>query len=177
MTDEPVAKVDAILQTTERLLETHSLEDLRVADILSQAGASKAAFYANFANKAVVVAELVRRGIDEATPIAEAALRSERMIDRDVLALAIQGWLLTLSRHRPLILAAIDGRARHPELAQLYQNAFSRLRARIPMDPASGAAVLAVAESTLEGYLRRSPHLSDAAEVAAVLASIYHDMG
>jgi len=64
---------DAILQTTERLLETHSLEDLRVADILSQAGASKAAFYGKYANKAVVVAELVCRGIDETTPIAEAA--------------------------------------------------------------------------------------------------------
>src|SRR5271163_2109649 len=150
---------DAILQTTELLLETHSLEDLRVADILSQAGASKAAFYGKYANKAVVVAELVRRGIDEATPIAEAALRSERMADRDELASVIQGWLQTLSRHRPLILAAIDGRARHPELAELYQTAFCRLRARIPMEPAAGAAVLAVAESALEGYLRGSPHL------------------
>jgi TetR/AcrR family transcriptional regulator, ethionamide resistance regulator len=167
---------DAILQTTERLLETHSLEELRVADILSQAGASKAAFYGKYANKAVVVAELVRRGIDEAIPMAEAALQSERVADRVVLALAIQGWLQTLSRHRPLILAAFDGRARHPELAQLYQAAFSRLRAHIPLDPAMGAAVLAVAESTLEGYLRGSPDLGDLQEVSRVLASIYHEV-
>lgn len=168
---------DAILQTTERPLETHSLEDLRVADILSQAGASKAAFYGKYANKAVVVAELVRRGVDEAIPVAEAALQSERMADRDALALAIRGWLETLSSHRPLILAAIDGRARHPELARLYQNAFARLCASIPLDPALGAAALAVAESTLEGYLRGSPHLSDPEQVSGVLASIYHDLG
>jgi TetR/AcrR family transcriptional regulator, ethionamide resistance regulator len=168
--------VDAILQTTERLLEIHSLENLRVADILRQAGASKAAFYGKYANKAAVVAELVRRGIDEATPIAEAALQSNHTADRDILALAIQGWLRALSRHRPLILAAIDGRARHPELAELYRTAFSRLRARIPMDPVLGAAVLAAAESTLEGYLRGSPHLGDPEEVSRVLASIYHDV-
>lgn len=168
---------DAILRTTERLLETHSLEELRVAEILSEAGASKAAFYGKYANKAVVVAELVRRGVDEAIPVAEAGLQSEHMADRDTLALAIRGWLQTLSGHRPLILAAIDGRARHPELAGLYQNAFARLRASIPLDPALGAAVLAVAESTLEGYLRGSPHLSDPEQVSGVLASIYHDLG
>jgi hypothetical protein len=59
-----------------------------------------------------VVAALVRQGVDEAIPVAEAALQSEHMADRDALALAIRGWLETLSGYRSLILAAIDGRAR-----------------------------------------------------------------
>lgn len=171
-----VAVSDAILETTERLLETHSLDELRVADILSQARVSKAAFYGQYANKAAVVAALVRRGLEEAGPSADEALRANQGLDRDELSATVRGWLEQLWAHRALILAAIDGRAQHPELATIYKSAFARLRERIPADPPLAAALLATAESVLEGYLRGSPELTDAERVAQALSAIYLDI-
>jgi AcrR family transcriptional regulator len=167
---------DAILDATEHLLETHSLEDLRVADILSKAGASKAAFYGRFANKAAVVAELVRRRLDEAAPSIDAALQTDHARDRAQLTATLQQWLEALHRHRSLILATLDGRAGSPELAQIYQVMFARLRPRIPAEPTLAAGLLATAESVLEGYLRQSPHFTDAQQVALVMSTIYQDL-
>jgi TetR/AcrR family transcriptional regulator, ethionamide resistance regulator len=55
----------AIFQATERLLQTKSLHEISVAQILCEAGVSRAAFYYYFASKHDVVASLLAEVFDE----------------------------------------------------------------------------------------------------------------
>jgi AcrR family transcriptional regulator len=55
----------AIFEATERLLQTRSLHEISVAQILSEARVSRAAFYYYFASKHEVVATLLAQVFDE----------------------------------------------------------------------------------------------------------------
>lgn len=162
----------AILVTIERLLETRSLEELRVADILREAGVSRAAFYGVYANKAAAVAALVRQGLDAAQPLTEKAFAAKGL-KPDVLVESLRSAFEALYPHRALILAALDGRLRYPELAELHREALARFSRQLPAEPPLAAAFLCVAESALVGYLSGASELKDAKKIAEALVAMY----
>ena len=55
----------AVMRATERLLEDHSLDELRVTDVIREAEVSRATFYLYFESKYAVVAALVEAVVEE----------------------------------------------------------------------------------------------------------------
>lgn len=164
---------DAIRQAVKRLLETGSLEDLRVADILADAGVSRAAFYGLYPNKAAAVAALAREWLEDILPVAEDTFGSREPLEPDVLVELVSGWLEALYPHRALGRALLDGRMRYPELADVHREAFARLRKLIPADPPLAAAFLCVVEVALNGYLSGAPDLTDPRKVSEALVAMF----
>lgn len=62
---------NAILTATERLLADRPLNQLSVADIIDAAGISRTSFYAHFSSKTAVIAECLRRVMDQVTVAVE----------------------------------------------------------------------------------------------------------
>jgi AcrR family transcriptional regulator len=62
---------NAILAATEQLLGDRPLNQLNVADIIEAAGISRTSFYAHFSSKTAVIAECLRRVMDQVTVAAE----------------------------------------------------------------------------------------------------------
>lgn len=66
-----------ILDATRRLLDDHRFDELSVADILTAAQVSRGSFYFYFASKHEVLAELVRRAVDQGHQAAQPWLAHE----------------------------------------------------------------------------------------------------
>ena len=62
---------EAVLSATVALLDTHRFADLTVGDILAEAGVARGSFYFYFAGKQDVLAELVRRAVEQGKVAAE----------------------------------------------------------------------------------------------------------
>ncbi|MDQ1630892.1 MAG: TetR/AcrR family transcriptional regulator, ethionamide resistance regulator, partial [Frankiaceae bacterium] len=54
-----------MLAATAVLLGTHRFDQVSVADILTKAGVSRASFYFYFPSRQAVLAELVRRAVEQ----------------------------------------------------------------------------------------------------------------
>lgn len=62
---------ERLLTATRDLLTLHRFDAISVADIIGAAGASRASFYFYFPSKQAVLAELVRRAVDQGQQAAE----------------------------------------------------------------------------------------------------------
>src|SRR2546429_1355263 len=84
---------DALLAAAERLLAERPLDELTVADILREAGVSRASFYFYFASKHDVVVALAERVIDEVRLAALPWLERSELAPEDALRAAMRGAL------------------------------------------------------------------------------------
>lgn len=183
----------AVLAATARLLETASIAELTVADIIAAAGVGRTSFYEHFTSKEDVVVRLVR-GIgaevaDEIEPLFTLDERTpERRFDDGLRRL-----LGCSERFAPLVLTASEEWPAVPELRRLWfrmhDYAIGRLAALIESERAAGhapdgadpdalAACLVWAgerafqvATTTAGSAR--PILSDRAALRAALVQLY----
>ncbi len=134
----------AVLEATARLLQTTSLADLSVAQILEAADVGRTSFYEHFASKEDVVVKLMGAVADEIgaemTPMFD---RGERSADEAV-AVGLRNLIDAAVRYAPLVLAVSEEWPAIPELRAIWfrvQGEFTERLARlIESERASGAA-------------------------------------
>jgi AcrR family transcriptional regulator len=112
---------EAIFEATEKLLAEQSLQDLSVAQIIAEAGLSRATFYFYFGSKYSVAASLLGRIIEEMFQFVqpyvsrEAREDSRRTLDRSLRA-AIELW----ERHRPTLRATMEHWSTNEEIGRQW---------------------------------------------------------
>jgi AcrR family transcriptional regulator len=121
----------AVLEATARLLETTSLADLSVAQILADADVGRTSFYEHFASKDDVVVKLMDSLSDqvaiELTPMFE---RGERSPD-EAFALGLRNLVGAASRYAPLVLAVSEEWPAIPELKEIWFEMLGDFTARL----------------------------------------------
>jgi AcrR family transcriptional regulator len=93
----------AILAATEQLLQERPLNQLSVADIVEAAGVSRTSFYAYFTSKTAVIAECLRRVMDQ---VMVAVRPFHTQADGDVegaIRLSLEQWVQVCRRHGALL--------------------------------------------------------------------------
>jgi TetR/AcrR family transcriptional regulator, ethionamide resistance regulator len=134
----------AVLEATARLLETTSLADLSVAQILAAADVGRTSFYEHFTSKDDVVVKLMDSLSDEMaaelTPMFEHGKRSADQ----AFALGLSNLIEGASRYAPLINAVSEEWPAIPGLTEIWfrvQGDFTvRLARLIESERAAGAA-------------------------------------
>jgi AcrR family transcriptional regulator len=133
-----------VLEATARLLQTTSLADLSVAQILAAADVGRTSFYENFTSKDDVVVKLMDSLSDEmAAGMAPMFERGERSAD-DAFALGLRHLIDTAARYAPLLVAVSEEWPAIPALREIWfrlQGDFTKRLARlIDAERAAGAA-------------------------------------
>jgi AcrR family transcriptional regulator len=99
----------AIFDATEKLLAQHSLQDLSVAQIIAEAGLSRATFYFYFGSKYSVAAALLGRITDEIFEFVEPYVsRASEQDWRGALSGSLRAAIEIWERHRPTLRAAMQ---------------------------------------------------------------------
>lgn len=117
----------AIFDATERLLAGVPLHDLSVAQIISDAGISRATFYFYFSSKFAVLGGLLARISDEIFQVVQPFVRRQESVApeqalRDSLAEAVELW----QRHRPALRAIHEHWNVNDQLRDLWINVMAR---------------------------------------------------
>jgi len=110
---------EAILDALDRWLQQNDLDTVNIAEIAREAGVGRSAFYFYFENKAVAVAALTERMIDETFAVhddfvtgdAPPTLRIGQMLD---------GLIDTWQRHRHVFRAMLDARGASPVIREIW---------------------------------------------------------
>ena len=166
----------AVLAATTELLETTSLAELSVAQILDAAGVGRTSFYEHFSSKEDVLIKLVR-GIsaevaDELEPMFQRGARTPDEAFADGLAR-----LMSVSaRYAPLVVAATEEWVSIPDLQRLWLRMHGDLTARLARliadDRAAGLAPPGADAEALAASLvwtaERSFHIAMTAEHPAL---------
>jgi TetR/AcrR family transcriptional regulator, ethionamide resistance regulator len=134
----------AVLEATARLLETTSLADMSVAQILSAADVGRTSFYEHFSSKEDVLVKLMDSLSDEmAAGLAPMFERGERSAD-EAFALGLGNLIDTAARYAPLLVAVSEEWPAVPELKEIWfrlqGNFTTRLARMIESERAAGAA-------------------------------------
>jgi TetR/AcrR family transcriptional regulator, ethionamide resistance regulator len=111
----------AIFAATERLLANEPLHDLSVAQLIAEAGISRATFYFYFSSKFAVVVGLLAQVMDEMFEVVQPFVRREDDVSpenalRDSLGAAVGLW----ARHRPALRAIHEHWSTTDELRDLW---------------------------------------------------------
>jgi AcrR family transcriptional regulator len=110
-----------ILAATERLLEGGSLHELSVADIIDQAGVSRATFYFYFSSKYALIAGLLTQIMDDVYGVARPFLeRADDESPYDALSNGISAAAALWKAHRPAMRAMSEHWPTDPELGELW---------------------------------------------------------
>jgi TetR/AcrR family transcriptional regulator, ethionamide resistance regulator len=133
-----------VLRATSELLESVSLSELSVAQILAAAGVGRTSFYEHFTSKDDVVVKLVR------SISAELADEIEPMFDRggrsveEAFGDGLSNWMRAGARYGALLVAATEEWPSVPELRRVWFRMLGALTARlaqmIDQDRAAGLA-------------------------------------
>src|SRR3954449_6669940 len=94
---------EALLAAAERLLAERKLDEITVADLLAEAGVSRASFYFYFASKHDVVIALTERIIDEIEMGAQPWFDRTDAAPEDALRTAIAAALAAWELHGPVL--------------------------------------------------------------------------
>jgi TetR/AcrR family transcriptional regulator, ethionamide resistance regulator len=149
----------AILNATEDLLADTALQDLSVAQIIAEAGISRATFYFYFGSKFAVVAALVQQSIEEIYTATRPTLRSDPGPARiAALTQRISNSADVWDRHRPVLGATVENWQAYPELRDLW------------LEMIGGLTDAISAEIVHERALGNCPPGPDARALAALLA-------
>lgn len=117
----------AICDATERLLETRRLADLSVADVIAEAGVSRASFYFYFASKYDLLAAVSARAVDEVYGVAQTWLeRGEHEPPRAALESAMRGAVGGWRRHGPVLRAIVEASPSSPAIDATWRTLISR---------------------------------------------------
>jgi len=182
---------DALLAAAERLLDERRLADLTVADVLTEAGVSRASFYFYFASKHDLVIALAEQIIGEVEQAATPWLERSDLEPEPALRAAMRGLLGVWEGHGAVLRAIAESWHASPELGDLWGGFVGRFvaqaREQVQRERAAGlapqdgpdAAALAAAliwmnERAL--YLWSTgaePALADADAVVDTLAAIW----
>lgn len=144
----------AILEATERLLQGEALDELSVAQILEEAGVSRATFYFYFASKDDAFLALLTAFMEGHVPRFEAIVGdADLRRDPDALRAAIAGWLTIAPPHEVIVRSAVEEWPRREELRNQYLAGQRRLvralAAAIDEDRAAGLAVASIPSAQL----------------------------
>jgi TetR/AcrR family transcriptional regulator, ethionamide resistance regulator len=116
----------AVLEATSGLLQSTSLAELSVAQILAAAGVGRTSFYEHFASKDDVVVRLLRRfGAEVGEEMEPMFDRGERSVD-DAFREGLTGLIETSARHGPLLVAVTE---EWPAIGELRSTWFQMLGA------------------------------------------------
>jgi AcrR family transcriptional regulator len=110
-----------ILAAAERLLDRESLHDLSVADIIEEAGVSRATFYFYFGSKYAVITGLLTQIMDDVYAVARPFLeRSDDASPYEALSNGITAAAALWKAHRPAMRAISEHWPSDPELKELW---------------------------------------------------------
>jgi AcrR family transcriptional regulator len=110
-----------ILAATERLLDRESLRELSVADIIEEAGVSRATFYFYFSSKYALIAGLLTAIMDDVYGVARPFLeRTDDESPYDSLSNGISAAAALWKAHRPAMRAMSEHWPSDPELRELW---------------------------------------------------------
>jgi TetR/AcrR family transcriptional regulator, ethionamide resistance regulator len=116
----------AILAATEQLLQDGPFNHLSVSEIIAAAGVSRTSFYAHFSSKTAVVAECLRRVMDQVTGAAE-PFHSHSGEDAEAsIRLSLRQWVEVCKSHGALLRAVSE---EWPHDEQLRRQWFSMIDA------------------------------------------------
>jgi AcrR family transcriptional regulator len=184
---------DALLASAERLLDDRKIADLTVADVLSDAGVSRASFYFYFASKHDLVIALSDEIMGEVEQTAMPWLERAELEPAEAVRTAIRDTLGVWERHGAVLRAIAESWHASPELGDVWggsvERFVARARAQIERERASGAApqdgpnagALAAALIWMNErafYLwssRAEPELGDQETVVETLTAIWVD--
>ncbi len=111
----------AIFDATEKLLAEYSLRDLSVAQIIAEAGLSRATFYFYFGSKFSVAASLLARITDETFELVQPYVSGERTAPPDeLLARSLQAAVDIWERHRPTLRATMEHWSTNEEIGRQW---------------------------------------------------------
>jgi AcrR family transcriptional regulator len=135
---------DALLASAERLLDDRKIADLTVADVLSDAGVSRASFYFYFASKHDLVIALSDEIMGEVEQTAMPWLERAELEPAEAVRTAIRDTLGVWERHGAVLRAIAESWHASPELGDVWggsvERFVARARAQIERERASGAA-------------------------------------
>jgi AcrR family transcriptional regulator len=117
----------SILEATERLLQDETLDDLSVAQILTEANVSRATFYFYFASKDDAFVALLSDVMASMVPRFEAIMADVERRRSPQLREDIADWLSVDSPHRAMIRNAVEEWPRRAELRDVYLARQARL--------------------------------------------------
>jgi TetR/AcrR family transcriptional regulator, ethionamide resistance regulator len=110
----------AILGATEQLLVEHPLNELSVADIIAAAGISRTSFYVYFASKTAVIAECLRRVLDEAVILSDPFRSGSEADPEAAIHQSLERWVALCSDHGALLRAVMEEWPHDEELRRLW---------------------------------------------------------
>jgi TetR/AcrR family transcriptional regulator, ethionamide resistance regulator len=147
-----------ILDATRRLLDDHRFDELSVADILAAAQVSRGSFYFYFAGKHEVLAELVRRAIDQGHQAAQPWLAHEGQDEqRQAVRHGISEGARLWRAQAPVLRAIVENWRSDPGLTALWLQQMAGFTAatadRIATDQAAGPTVDPTALATALTWL------------------------
>jgi TetR/AcrR family transcriptional regulator, ethionamide resistance regulator len=118
---EPTTRAHAaILAATEQLLRERPLNQLNVADIIEAAGVSRTSFYAHFNSKTAVIAECLRRVMDQVTVAVEPIHRRRSDDVETAIRLSLRQWVEVCKVHGALLRAVSEEWPHDEELRDLW---------------------------------------------------------
>jgi AcrR family transcriptional regulator len=111
----------AIFEATEKLLAEYSLRDLSVAQIIAEAGLSRATFYFYFGSKFSVAASLLARITDETFDLVQPYVSGDETAPPDeLLARSLQAAVDIWERHRPTLRATMQHWSTNEEIGRQW---------------------------------------------------------
>lgn len=113
---------EAILDALDRWLKESSLDAINVAEITSQAGVTRSAFYFYFENKAAAVAALMERMVNETFAVNEEFTSGDGAPRERVYAM-LTGLLDTCDRYRHVFSAMLEARGSSMTVRQIWDDA------------------------------------------------------
>jgi TetR/AcrR family transcriptional regulator, ethionamide resistance regulator len=118
---EPTTRArSAILAATEQLLRERPLNQLSVADIIEAAGISRTSFYAHFNSKTAVIAECLRRVMDQVT-VAVEPFHSQSGDDAETaIRVSLLQWVEVCKVHGALLRAVSEEWPHDDQLRELW---------------------------------------------------------
>jgi TetR/AcrR family transcriptional regulator, ethionamide resistance regulator len=118
---EPTTRAQAaILAATEHLLRERPLNQLSVADIIEAAGISRTSFYAHFNSKTAVIAECLRRVMDQVT-VAVEPIHSQSGDDAETaIRVSLRQWVEVCKVHGALLRAVSEEWPHDDQVRELW---------------------------------------------------------
>lgn len=118
---EPTTRAQAaILAATEQLLRERPLHQLNVADIIDAAGVSRTSFYSHFNSKTAVIAECLRRVVDQVTVAVEPIHRQSGDDAETAIRISLRQWVEVCKIHGALLRAVSEEWPHDAELRELW---------------------------------------------------------
>jgi AcrR family transcriptional regulator len=147
----------AIFEATEHLLEGQRLHELSVAQIIKEAGLSRASFYHYFSSKFEVVAALMARIFEDIYSETHTRLESEWDDPGRALRASLKTGMETWFAHRAVIHAVLENQHAVPALADAWATLSGRFVAvlsdQIRREREAGRAVAGLPPETIATML------------------------